>query len=122
MSDTNSIVLTGRLTHEPVLKIASDNPLVVFTLASNARAKVGEEWVDRPSFIDVKLWGRQAETLARVVAKGRRVTVTGSIQQERWSTDAGNRSKIVIKAHSWDFAGGRPVADEPPRIPVAVSA
>ena len=97
-------MLTGNLTRDPELKFVGDNGtvLAVFGMAVNGWRE------DDVSFIDCKAWGKVAEVIAQHFEKGRKVAVTGRLDQERWQTDAGeNRSKIVVTVEDFDFADSK---------------
>ena len=60
------------------------------------------------SFLDCKAWGKTGEVLAQYVGKGRKLAVTGRLDQERWQDDAGNnRSKVVVVVEDFDFADSK---------------
>lgn len=99
MSDLNQFAVTGRLTKDPELRmLPSGTALASFSIAVNRDYKKDEEWVEEVSFFDVKMFGGRAETVVKKAAKGDRVTAAGRLQQERWETDEGNRSKVVLIA------------------------
>ena len=108
MQDTNVIVVTGRLTRDAELKYTNAGTgLCAFSLATNRRAKKGDEWVDEASFFDVTWFGKLAEKLSQYMVKGKQVCVTGSLKQERWSKDGENRSKVAIVAQEVQLLGGK---------------
>ncbi len=97
-------IIDGNLTRDPEMRTTkSDKTVTEFTVALNHEwgSKEGKEMV---SFIPVEVWDKQAENCNRYLRKGSRVTVTGSIRQDRWSDDSGNsRSKIKIVANQVRF-------------------
>jgi single-strand DNA-binding protein len=76
--------------------------LASFGLAVNRRwqNRQTQEWEEAVSFIDVTVWGQQAENVAQSLAKGSRVMVSGRFEQQSWEDKAGGgkRSKIVVIA------------------------
>jgi single-strand DNA-binding protein len=57
------------------------------------------EWQDDTCFIDVDVWGKQAEWLTESARKGSKVLVEGSLREDKWEDREGNkRSKIKIRA------------------------
>ena len=85
MSDVNVIVLGGRLTKNPELRFTpSGTPVCNFTLASNRHYNQGEEKKEEAVFLDVSVFGKQAESTTKYLEQGQAVTVTGRIQQRRW--------------------------------------
>ena len=67
-SNINRVVLTGNLTADPDLRsLQSGMPVCKLRLAVNTRRKDGAsgEWVDKPNYFDVTVWGKQGENCAQ---------------------------------------------------------
>lgn len=106
MSDYNHVGISGRLTKDAVLKyLQSGTAVCEFGLASNRRFKDKEE----TTFVDVTLWGKQAESLSEYLVKGKSVIVSGRLRLESWENDGNKRSKISINADTVDFLSSGPV-------------
>jgi single-strand DNA-binding protein len=107
MPTFNEVLLMGNLTRDPELKfIPSGTALCKFGLAVNRKYKVGEEWKEDVCFIDVTVWGKQAENCAEYLSKGRPVFVSGRLSQNNWETDDGQkRSKHEVVANQVQFLG-----------------
>jgi single-strand DNA-binding protein len=92
------VVLTGRTTRDAELKYTAGGMAIAsVSLAVNRSVKKGEQWEDEPSFFDATIFGKMAETLAPMLAKGTACTVEGELRQERWQNKEGeNRSKVVV--------------------------
>lgn len=70
-----------------------------FSLAVNHRYKQGGETKDEVCFIDVVIFGKQAETAGEYLSKGKGVLVEGRLQQRRWEAEGGQkRSKHEVLA------------------------
>ena len=66
------------------------------------------------TFIDVQVWNKAAENLAKMAEKGDELFITGSLRQSVWKdkdTDK-QRSKIFIRADSWQFTQHKEKAPE----------
>src|SRR5215208_2790125 len=105
--DINRVTLVGRLTRDPELRhLPSGNAVLQLGLAVNGRMKdEAGNWVDKPNFFDVKVFGNQAEMLANHLAKGRRIGVDGRLDWSSWETDGQKRSKVEVVAQSVQFGG-----------------
>jgi single-strand DNA-binding protein len=105
------VVLTGNLTADPELRsLPSGTSVCKLRVASNTRRKDGAsgEWVDKPNYFDVTVWGAQGENCARYLSKGRPVAVDGRLEWREWQDQQGNkRQSIDIIADSVQFLGGR---------------
>ena len=109
MADINHVVLVGRLTRDSELKYTAGGQAVCkFSVAVNRRRKNGDQWEDEPNYFDVVVWGRQGESLAQYLVKGKSVGVDGELRQDRWQQDGQNRSKVEIVANNIQLLGGNP--------------
>ena len=85
MSDVNVVVLGGRLTKAPEQRFTpSGTPVCNFTLASNRQYIQGEEKKEETVFLEVSVFGKLAEQIAKHLEQGQAVTVNGRLQQRRW--------------------------------------
>ena len=103
--DINHVVLVGRLTRDPELAHTSGvTPVLRLGLAVNGRQKdeLGN-WVDKPNFFDVKVFGGQAEMLSQHLAKGRRIGVDGRLDWSSWESEGQKRSKVEVVAQTVQF-------------------
>ena len=66
------------------------------------------EWVDKPNYFDVTVWGAQGENCAQYLAKGRPVAIDGRLEWREWEDQSGNkRQSVDIIADSVQFLGSR---------------
>jgi single-strand DNA-binding protein len=110
-TNINRVVLTGNLTRDPELRSTGSGMSVCsLRIASNTRRKDQStgEWVDKPNYFDVTVWGAQGENCARFLSKGRPVAVDGRLEWREWQDQNGNnRQAVDIVADSVQFLGGR---------------
>jgi single-strand DNA-binding protein len=106
----NRVVLTGNLTRDPELS-ATNGGLSVCKLgiAVNGRRKNNDtgEWIDKPNYFRVTVFGRQAESCQRWLKKGRPVAIDGRLEWSQWERDGQKRESIDIIAETVQFLGGR---------------
>jgi single-strand DNA-binding protein len=108
--DINRVTLVGRLTRDPELRhLPSGSPVLQLGLAVNGRQKDETgNWVDKPNFFDVKVFGNQAEMLSQHLAKGRRVGIDGRLDWSSWEAQDGTkRSKVEVVAFQVQFLDSR---------------
>ena len=87
----NNVVLVGRLTKDPELKMTPSGIAVArFTLAVNRpfTSQGGEKKAD---FINCIAWRKQAENLANFMRKGGQIGVTGRIETGSYDGQDGKR-------------------------------
>jgi single-strand DNA-binding protein len=109
-TNINRVVLTGNLTRDPELRnTPSGTSVCSLRLAVNTRRKDAQgQWIDKPNYFDITVWGAQGENCAQYLAKGRPVAVDGRLEwREYTDKDGNNRQAIDIVADSVQFLGGR---------------
>ncbi len=109
-TNINRVVLTGNLTRDPELRATpSGTPVCSLRIASNTRRKdASGQWVDKPNYFDVTIWGAQGENSARFLSRGRPVAVDGRLEWREFTDKDGNKRQAVeIVADSVQFLGGR---------------
>jgi single-strand DNA-binding protein len=115
MASFNRIILLGNLTRDPELRYTpGGTPVVSFGLASNHRFRQGDTWQEEVCFIDVVVFGRQAEATAAYLTRGRMVLVEGRLRWRSWESDMGQRrSKHEVIAERVEFLLTPGPSDEP---------
>ncbi len=135
MGALNKVILVGNLTRDPVLRYTSNQtPVAEIGLAIN------RTWYDRQTnerreettFVDVVLWGRQAEIASQYLSKGRQVLIEGRLQLDQWEDKqtGQRRSRLRVVCENLQMLGSRadapaatspvtnvPTANEPPVTP-----
>jgi single-strand DNA-binding protein len=109
-TNINSVVVTGNLTRDPELRSTpSGTPVCKLRVAVNSRRKdQSGQWVDKPNYFDVTVWGAQGENCANYLSKGRPVAVQGRLDWREWEAqDGSKRQAIEIIADSVQFLGSR---------------
>ena len=99
--DINRVTLVGRLTRDPELRhLPSGTPVLEMGVAVNGRMQDDAgNWVDKPNFFDVKVYGNQAEMLSQHLAKGRRIGIDGRLDWRSWEAQDGTkRSRVDVVA------------------------
>jgi single-strand DNA-binding protein len=110
------VTLVGNLTRDPELRQTPNGTSVCqLGVAVNSSYKdASGQWVEKPNFFDVVVWGTQGENCARYLTKGRQVAVDGRLDQRSWDAQDGTkRSKVEIIAETVMFIGGQNEAREP---------
>ncbi len=115
----NKVILIGNLTKDPELRYTpSGTPVTTLRIAVTSKFKQGDEFREETLFIDVVVFGRQAETCSQYLSKGRPVLAEGRLQERRWETDGQQRSKTEVVAQNVRFLGKKgDTADAPPQEP-----
>lgn len=113
-TNINRAVISGNLTRDPELRSTSGGTSVCsLRVAVNSRRKdsASGEWVDKPNYFDVTVWGAQGENCAQYLSKGRPVAVDGRLNWREWETqDGSKRQAIDIIADTVQFLGSRDAA------------
>ncbi|HEY6017622.1 MAG TPA: single-stranded DNA-binding protein [Gaiellaceae bacterium] len=109
-ANINRVVLVGNLTRDPELRhTPSGTAVCSLRLAVNSRRKdQSGQWVDKPNYFDITVWGQQGESCAQYLSKGRPVAVDGRLEWREWDAqDGGKRQAVEVVADSVQFLGGR---------------
>lgn len=111
----NRVVISGNLTRDPELRqTASGMPVLGFGVAVNDRRKNPQtgEWEDYPNFIDCTMFGARAESLARYLSKGAKVSIEGKLRWSQWERDGQKRNKIEVIVDDLEFMSSRNAAPQ----------
>ena len=110
-SNVNVVVITGNLTRDPELRhTGGGTPVCDLRVAVNSRRKdQSGQWVDKPNFFDVTVWGAQGENCANYLSKGRPVAIEGRLDWREWEAKdgSGKRQAVQIIANTVQFLGSR---------------
>lgn len=122
MANYNQVTLIGRLTRETELR---------FTPKGTAVAKVGmainRTWTDETgskkeevTFVDIDLFGKTAENVAKYMSKGGSMLVVGRLKLSEWTDKQSGqkRQKLGVIGETVQFLGSKsdaPKTDQPPR-------
>ncbi len=109
-ANVNRVVLVGNLTRDPELRhTPSGTPVCSLRIAVNSRRKDETgQWVDKPNYFSITVWGQQGENCAQYLSKGRPVAVDGRLDWREWETqDGAKREAVEVVAESVQFLGSR---------------
>ncbi|MBQ3180771.1 MAG: single-stranded DNA-binding protein [Firmicutes bacterium] len=91
----NKIILIGRLTRDPELRFTPNGRAVCsFTLAVD-RNFTSQDGSRETDFINIVVWGKQAETCSQYLAKGRLAAVDGRLQIRTFDGNDGQRKYMT---------------------------
>lgn len=105
MVSFNKVILMGNLTRDPEVRYTPNGVAVAsFAIAVNRKYKQGDEIKEEVSYIDIVVFGKQAENCGQYINKGDSVLIDGRLQQRRWETEDGQkRSKVEVVAQTVSF-------------------
>ena len=108
-ANINRVVLVGNLTRDPELRhTPGGTPVCNLGIAVNSRRKdESGNWVDKPNFFRISVFGNQAESCAQYLSKGRPVAIDGRLDWRQWEQDGVKREAVEIVAESVQFLGSR---------------
>ena len=108
MSDLNEVIVSGRLTKNSELRYTPSGTAVTdVVVASNRIWSKDSDRQEETTFVDVTIWGRQAESLQEYLVKGRHIMVGGRLKLNKWETDEGDkRSKLTMVAEKINLTPG----------------
>ncbi len=119
----NRVVLVGRLTRDPELRALPSGPSVCsLRIASNSsRRDASGDYVERPNYFDVSVFGGAAESVGNYMRRGSRVAIDGRLEWREWeAADEQKRQAVSIVADTVQFldspaehSAGTAGADDP---------
>jgi single-strand DNA-binding protein len=112
MANVNKVILIGNVTRDPEIKYTPKGTAVTdLGLAINRfiPASEGGDRREETTFIDVTLWGRQAEIANEYLKKGRPVYIEGRLQMDSWEDKqtGQKRSKLRVVGENLQLLGSR---------------
>lgn len=111
MPNYNKVILMGNLTRDPEVRYASSgNAIAKLGIAVNRywRNKDGQQQ-EETTFVDVDAFGRQAETIAQYLKKGRPIMIEGRLKLDQWEDKqtGQKRSKLGVVLDRFEFIDSR---------------
>jgi single-strand DNA-binding protein len=118
MANLNRVLLIGNLTRDPEVRYTPKGTAVAdIGLAVNRiySAEDGEK-KEETTFVDVTLWGRQAEVAGQYLKKGRPVFIEGRLQLDTWDDKqtGQKRSRLRVVGENMQLLGSRPESEGSP--------
>ena len=114
MADLNKVFLMGNLTRDPEVRYTSSGTAVTdIGVAINRVYSVEGEKHEDVTFVDVQIWGPQAES--EFLRKGRPVIVEGHLRFEAWDDKqtGQKRSRLRVVAERIQTPGASTRHDQP---------
>ena len=104
----NKVVLVGRLTRDPEVRVFSNgNPVANFTLAINRNFKNKDGNIDA-DFIPVQVTGPQVNVVQKYVTKGSQIGIDGRIQIRSYDAQDGSKRYVTeVVADNIELMGSR---------------
>jgi single-strand DNA-binding protein len=101
----NKVIIAGNLTKDPELRYLPSGTAVANMRLATTRRYRGKsgDMVDEVCFVDVQVFGRQAETSGEYLKRGSNILVEGRLRLNEWETDQGKRSRIVVVGERIQF-------------------
>lgn len=123
MPNLNKVLIMGNLTRDPEIRVTPKGTSICqFALAVNRewKSESGEKQTE-VVYIDVEAWGKQGETIAKYVTKGRPLYVEGRLKLDQWEdkNTKEKRSRMKVVLEQFQFLGGP--QDAKPAAPVGAA-
>ena len=91
----NKVILIGRLTKDPELKYTSSNRAVTQITVAINRPFANQNGEREADFINVVVWDKQAENVAKYLTKGRLAAIEGRIQTRNYDNNEGKKVYVT---------------------------
>lgn len=100
-----TVTAVGRFTRDHEINTVKDKLVLKNSIAVNNAGKESGKMVT--GYIDVEVWGNQAEILEKYTSKGSEISFSGDLQQQRWEKDGNKQSKFVLVVNRLTLIGGK---------------
>lgn len=111
MASFNKVMLLGNLTRDPEVKYTPKGSAVAdLGIAVNRTYTTdGGEKREETTFVDVTVWGRQAEIVGEYMKKGRPIFIEGRLQLDSWDDKqtGQKRSRLRVVCENFQMLGSR---------------
>lgn len=125
MVTLNKVFIGGRLTRKPELRKTPNGIAVTDLLIALNREFVttGGDRQQEVCFVDVVVWGKQAESCIQSLDCSSAVLIEGRLQLDTWhGKDGEKRCKLRVAAERVQFVDRRPSGDKAGESPVCMAA
>ena len=126
MASFNKVILMGNLTRDPEIKQIASGAVGQISLAVNRTwfDKATNSRKEEVTFVDVTLWGKDAEVAGEYLVKGRSVLIEGRLSLDTWDDKATGqkRSKLKVTGERLTLCGGKGEKSDTPQEPVQGSS
>ena len=107
MASVNKVMLLGNLTRDPEIRYTPKGTAVTDLGMAVNRVRTGDngERSEEVTYVDVTLWGRQAELAGQYLGKGRPVFIEGRLQLDQWDDKQSGqkRSRLRVVGENMQF-------------------
>lgn len=98
----NKVILIGRLAKDPELR-GEGTRVCNFSIACAEKYKKDGEWKEKTEWINVVIFGTQAENCAKYLSKGSQVFIEGKLQTTSYEKDGRKIYQTKVVAHFVNF-------------------
>ena len=111
MANVNKVMLLGNITRDLEVRYTPKGTAVCDLGMAVNRVRTGDngERIEEVTYVDVTLWGRQAELAGQYLSKGRSVFIEGRLQLDQWDDKqtGQKRSRLRVVGENMQFIGGQ---------------
>lgn len=114
MASVNKVLLIGNLTRDPQMDYTPQQTACTkFGIAMNRKFGEGGQ-KEEVTYVDITVWGKQAEACNKYLSKGSQVHVEGRLKFDQWTAqDGSKRQKLYVTAEHVTFLGAPSSSSEP---------
>lgn len=109
MPSVNKVILIGNLGRDPELRVTpKGTQIATFSIAVNREWKNDSgEKQEEVTWVDIEAWGKQADTIAKYMHKGRSIYLEGRLRLDQWEdkNTKEKRSRMKVVLENFQFLG-----------------
>ena len=111
MANLNKVMLIGRLTRDPEVRMFSNGGKVAkfgFAVNNRKRNPQSGNWEDEPVFLDCEAFNRGeqgtlASRIEETLRKGQQIFIEGHLKLDQWEKDGQKRSQLKIVVDNFQY-------------------
>ncbi len=111
MANVNKVMLLGNITRDLEVRYTPKGTAVCDLGMAVNRIRTGDngERIEEVTYVDVTLWGRNAELAGQYLGKGRSVFIEGRLQLDQWDDKktGEKRQRLRVVGENMQFIGGQ---------------
>lgn len=104
----NKIILVGRLTHDPQIKLTpSGKKVTSFSIAVGSKRK-DSTGLYITDFFNITAWEKTAEHIVKYFGKGKEILIEGELRSRSYEKNGEKRNVVEVEVKEVQFVGTKP--------------
>lgn len=102
----NNVVISGNLCRAPEIRTvkmtSKETKVANFTVAVNRTYTINGEKKEQVDFVPCEVWDSGADVVQKILTKGDKILVSGSLREDKWEKDGQKHSRLKIRVSEFE--------------------